>query len=68
MGIFDIFRKKPAMPATLEGAMASQANDFIDAFRGTGAPIDASASNCSRDSIALVFWASKCQRCSTTAT
>ena len=54
MGIFDIFRKKPAMPATLEGAMASQANDFINAFRGAGAPIDAAKLNYSRDSIALV--------------
>lgn len=48
--------------------MASQANDFINAFRGAGAPIDAAKLNFSRDAIALVFWARKCQRCSTTAT
>ena len=53
MGFFD-FLKKPRMPESMEAAMASQAQDFIDAFSGRGAPIDASQLNYSRDSIALV--------------
>ena len=54
MGFFDFLRPKPRMPETLELAMASQAKDFVDAFRGPGAPIDANALDYSRDSIALV--------------
>ena len=54
MSIFDIFRKKPKVPASIEEGMASQANDFIDAFRGQGAPIDADALDYSEESIALV--------------
>ena len=54
MGIFDFLRKKPKMPATLEEGMASQANDFVQAFRGPGAPINADGLDYSRDSIALV--------------
>lgn len=53
MGLFD-FLKKPKMPESMEAAMASQAQDFIDAFSGRGAPIDASQLDYSRDSIALV--------------
>lgn len=54
MSIFDIFRKKPQMPATIEDGMASQANDFINAFRGSGAPIDAAKLDFGRDSVLLV--------------
>ncbi|MCW2038237.1 hypothetical protein VDG09_07285 [Xanthomonas campestris pv. raphani] len=54
MGILDLFRKKPRMPASLEEGMASQANDFINAFRGPGSPVDAAQLDFSRDSIALV--------------
>ncbi|KRD79838.1 hypothetical protein [Lysobacter sp. Root983] len=54
MKIFDIFRKKPKMPASIEDGMASQADDFINAFRGPGSPIDADGLDFSRDSIALV--------------
>jgi hypothetical protein len=54
MGITDIFRKKPKMPASIEEGMASQAHDFIEAFRGDRSPIDASKLDFSKDSIALV--------------
>lgn len=54
MSIFDIFRKKPKMPASIEDGMASQANDFISAFRGSGSPIDAEKLDFSRDSVLLV--------------
>lgn len=54
MSIFDIFRKKPKMPASIEDGMASQANDFINAFSGPGSPIEATELDFSRDSIALV--------------
>lgn len=54
MGIFDIFRKKPKMPATIEEAMLSQANEFIQAFSGPGAPIDGEKLDFSRESLALV--------------
>ena len=54
MGLFDFLKKKPAMPASMEDAMASQAADFINAFRGPGPPVDANQLNYSRDSIALV--------------
>lgn len=53
MGLFD-FLRKPKMPATMEAAMVSQAQDFIDAFLDLQAPIDARQLNYSRDSIALV--------------
>lgn len=54
MSIFDIFRRKPKMPASLEEGMASQANDFIEAFRGDGSPIDADKLDFGRESITLV--------------
>ncbi|MDH1262765.1 hypothetical protein [Pseudomonas sp. GD03944] len=54
MSIFDIFRKKPKMPASIEDGMASQAHDFINAFRSPGAPIDAAQLDFSRESILLV--------------
>ena len=54
MGFFDFLRPKPRMPESVEQAMASQARDFVDAFRGPGAPVDANALDYSRDSIALV--------------
>jgi hypothetical protein len=54
MGIFDIFRRKPKMPASIEAGMASQANDFIEAFRGDGSPVDAEKLDFGRESIALV--------------
>ena len=54
MSIFDIFRKKPKIPATIEDEMASQANDFINAFRGSDSPIDTGKLDFSRDSVLLV--------------
>ena len=53
MGWFD-FLKKPKMPESMEAAMASQAQDFVNAFSGHGSPIDASQLDYSRDSVALV--------------
>jgi len=54
MGLFDIFRRKPKMPASIEEGMVSQAQDFIEAFRGDGAPVDADKLDYSKESIALV--------------
>lgn len=42
------------MPATLEEGMASQANDFIEAFRGDGSPVNADELDFSRNSLELV--------------
>ena len=53
MGLFDFFKKRK-MPDSLEDSMALQAESFIAAFRGQGAPIDASQLNYSRNSIELV--------------
>lgn len=53
MGLFD-FLKRRRMPPTIEAAMASQANDFVNAFSGPGAPIDASALDYSEQSLSLV--------------
>jgi hypothetical protein len=54
MGLFDIFKKKPQMPAKIEEGMQSQAIDFIDAFRGDRSPIDANKLDYSEQSLALV--------------
>lgn len=42
------------MPATIEDGMASQAAEFVDAWRGDGAPIDADKLDYTRESLALV--------------
>jgi len=54
MGLLDLFRRKPKMPASIEEGMESQAADFVEAFRGEGAPIDADKLDYSASSIALV--------------
>lgn len=54
MSIFEFFRKKPKMPDAVEERMASQANDFINTFRGADSLIDASKLDFSRDSVLLV--------------
>lgn len=50
MGLFDRWRK-PKMPETLEQGMATQAEDFIGAFRGDGSPVDADALDYSEASL-----------------
>lgn len=54
MGMFDFLKKKPAMPATLEEGMASQAEDFVGAFSRPGAPIDGAKLDYTAASLALV--------------
>jgi hypothetical protein len=54
MGMFDFLKKKPAMPATLEDGMASQANDFVHAFSQPGAPIDGHKLDYTEASLPLV--------------
>ncbi|MFL9670592.1 MULTISPECIES: hypothetical protein [unclassified Variovorax] len=55
MGLFDLLKKKkPAMPETIEEGMASQAEDFVDAFSRPGAPIDGSRLDYTASSLSLV--------------
>jgi len=42
------------MPDSIEEGMASQAKNFIESFRGEGAPVDAEKLDYSEESIALV--------------
>ncbi len=50
MGLFD-FLKRRRMPKTLEDGMASQANDFVQAFRGEGSPVPEGALDYSEESL-----------------
>ncbi|TWB07925.1 hypothetical protein FBZ99_1233 [Rhizobium sp. ERR 1071] len=53
MGLFE-FLKRKRMPATIEDAMASQAEDFVNAFSSPRAPIDAAKLDYSESSLLLV--------------
>lgn len=54
MSIFNIFKRKPKMPETIEEGMESQAAVFVDSFRGEGSPIDADKLDYSMDSLEQV--------------
>ncbi|MGG7464891.1 hypothetical protein [Plantibacter sp. YIM 135347] len=54
MGLFTRKPKPEPMPATIEDAMAEQASDFVDAFRGDGSPVPNGALDYSRTSLQAV--------------
>lgn len=57
LGAVPFFRRKgpePEVPATIEDAMASQAEDFVAAFTGAGSPVPAGALDYSRASLRAV--------------
>ena len=53
MALFD-FLKRRRMPKTIEDAMASQANDFVHAFRGPASPVPEEALDYSEASLGHV--------------
>lgn len=53
MALFD-FLKRRKMPKTIEDGMASQANDFVQAFRGQGSPVPEGALDYSEASLVHV--------------